>query len=207
MKKTACFVAAVAVAVAAILVLRFFSAEPVSAQNAVSERTSKVLQAKIDAIQAAEKAGNQTGRTVEVTEPELESYVLYGMKDQIPARVETIDVQLTEGAVAAETRLTFPADATGNVLVDAFVSGTHTFFLKGKLAAAAGRGRFELVEVKVDGIPVPNILVETLVTKYVTPGSPEVPPKYPQVDLSEPFPMPWGMESLSITPGKATVTY
>lgn len=200
MKKTACFVAAVAVAVAAILVLRFFSAEPVSAQNAVSERTSKVLQAKIDAIQAAEKAGNQTGRTVEVTEPELESYVLYGMKDQIPARVETIDVQLTEGAVAAETRLTFPADATGNVLVDAFVSGTHTFFLKGKLAAAAGRGRFELVEVKVDGIPVPNILVETLVTKYVT-------PKYPQVDLSEPFPMPWGMESLSITPGKATVTY
>ena len=91
MKKTACFVAAVAVAVAAILVLRFFSAEPVSAQNAVSERTSKVLQAKIDAIQAAEKAGNQTGRTVEVTEPELESYVLYGMKDQIPARVETID--------------------------------------------------------------------------------------------------------------------
>ena len=188
------------VAVAAILALKFFSAEPVSAQNAVSERTSKVLQAKIDTIQAAETAGNQTGRTVEVTEPELESYILYGLKDEIPARVETIDVQLTEGAVAAETRLTFPADATGNILVDAFVSGTHTFFLKGKLAATAGRGKFELVEAKVDGIPVPNILVETLVAKYVT-------PKYPQVDLSEPFPMPWGMESLSITPGKATVTY
>ena len=201
MKKTAGLVAAVTlVAVSAILALRLFSAEPVSAQNAASERTSKVLQAKIDAIQAAEKAGNQTGRTVEVTEPELESYVLYGLKDEIPARVETIDVQLTEGAVAAETRLTFPAGATGNVLVDAFVSGTHTFFLKGKLAASAGRGRFELVEVKVDGIPVPNILVETLVTKYVT-------PKYPQVDLSEPFPMPWGMESLTITPRKATVTY
>ena len=201
MKKTACLVAAVVlVAVSAILALKFFSAEPVSAQNAVSERTSKVLQAKIDAIQAAEKAGNQTGRTVEVTEPELESYVLYGLKEEIPARVETIDVQLTEGAVAAETRLTFPADATGNILVDAFVSGTHTFFLKGKIAAAAGRGRFELVEVKVDGIPVPNVLVETLVAKYVT-------PKYPEVDLSEPFPMPWGMESLSILPGKATVTY
>ena len=201
MKKTAYFVAAAAlIAVSAIPALRFFSAEPVSAQNAVSERTSKALQAKIDAIQAAEKAGNQTGRTVEVTEPELESYVMYGLKDEIPARVETIDVQLTEGAVAAETRLTFPADATGNVLVDAFVSGTHTFFLKGKLAAAAGRGKFELVEAKVDGIPVPNVLVETLVAKYVT-------PKYPQVDLSEPFPMPWGMESLSIKPGKATVTY
>lgn len=200
MKKTAYLVAAVAlVAVSALLALRSFSAEPASAQNDVSERTSTIVQAKIDAIQAVE-ADNRTGRTVEVTEPELESYVLYGMKNEIPARVEAIDVQLTEGAVAAETRLTFPADATGNVLVDAFVSGTHTFFLKGKLAATAKRGRFELVEVKVDGIPVPNILVETLVAKYVT-------PKYPQVDLSEPFPMPWGMESLTISPRKATVTY
>jgi hypothetical protein len=202
MRKTACSVAAaVLVVVTATLTLRFLSAEPISAQNDVSERTAKVLQAKIDAIQAAEKAGTRKARqTVEVSEPELESYVLYGMKDDIPARVESIDVQLTEGHVAADARLTFPPDATGNVLVDAFVSGTHTFFLKGKLSAVAKRGRFELAEVKVDGIPVPNILIETLVAKYVK-------PKYPHVDLSEPFPMPWGMESLSIGPRKATVTY
>ena len=54
--------------------------------------------------------------------------------------------------------------------------------------------------MKVDGIPVPNILIETLVEKYVK-------PKYPEVDLKEPFPMPWGMESLTITPGKATIVY
>ena len=201
MKKTVCVVAAVALAtVAAILAFRLFSAQPMSAQNDVSERTSKVLQAKIDAIRAVEKQGSTTRRTVEVSEPELESYVLYGLRNDIPARVESIDVQLTEGAVAADTKLTFPPDSTGNPLVDAFVEGTHTFFMKGKLAASAGRGRFELLEVKVDGIPVPNILIETLVAKYVN-------PKYPEVDLKEPFPMPWGMESLVITPGKATIAY
>jgi hypothetical protein len=202
MKKTVCVVAAVVlVALTAVVALRFFAAESVSAQNDVSEKTSRVLQSKIDTIKAAEKDGNsRPPRIVEVSEPELESYVIYGLKDDIPARVDSIDVQLTEGAVAADTKLTFPPDATGNAIVDAFVSGTHTFFLKGKLAASAGRGRFELVEVKVDGIPVPNILIETLIDRYVK-------PKYPQVDLKEPFPMPWGMESLGITPGKATITY
>jgi hypothetical protein len=202
MKKTVCVVAAaVLVALAAVVALRFFAAESVSAQTDVSEKTSRVLQSKIDAVKAAEKDDNsRPPRTVEVSEPELESYVIYGLKDDIPARVDSIDVQLTEGAVAADTKLTFPPDATGNAIVDAFVSGTHTFFLKGKLAASAGRGRFELTEVRVDGIPVPNILIETLIDRYVK-------PKYPQVDLKEPFPMPWGMESLVITPGKATITY
>jgi hypothetical protein len=185
----------------AILALRIFAAEPVSAQNDVSRSSAESLQGKIDAIQAAEKAKNRRGNeTIEVSEVELESYVLYRMRDKIPAHVDSIDVQLTPGVVAADTKLTFPPDSTGNPLVDAVVGGTHTFFLKGKLAASDKRGRFELQEVKVDGIPVPLILIETLVEKYVK-------PMYPDVDLKEPFPMPWGMESLVITPGKATIVY
>jgi len=202
MKKIACGVACLGLAGAlAILALWFSAAEPVSAQNDVSRRSAESLQGKIDAMQAAEKAKNRRGNeTIEVSEAELESYVLYRMRDQIPAKVDSIDVQLTPGVVAADTKLTFPPDSTGNPLVDAVVGGTHTFFLKGKLAASDKRGRFELQEVKVDGIPVPLILIETLVEKYVK-------PMYPDVDLKEPFPMPWGMESLVITPGKATIVY
>jgi|SRR5688572_11216907 len=202
MKKTVLLAAAVTLAaVAAVVALRFVIAEPVAAQEATSERLAKVLQEKIDAIQAAETNRSRQGNdTVEVLEVELESYVLYSMRDVIPAKVDSIDVQLTPGVVAADTKLTFPSNSTGNPLVDAVVAGTHTFFLKGKLAASEGRGRFELQEVKVDGIPVPLVLIETLVEKYVK-------PKYPEVDLKEPFPMPWGMESLTITTGKATIVY
>jgi len=202
MKKTVCLVAVVVVAAAAgILGLKFFAAEPVSAQEAVSERAARTLQEKIDAIQAAETAKNrERTQTVEVSEVELESYVLYSMRDQIPAKVDSIDVTLTPGVVAADTKLTFPSDATGNPLVDVLVAGTHTFYLKGKLSASDKRGRFDLQEVRVDGIPVPLVLIETLVEKYVK-------PKYPEVDLKEPFPMPWGMESLTITAGKATIVY
>jgi hypothetical protein len=202
MKKAACVTVAVALAVVvAIVAMRFFVAEPVSAQTGVSEQSARTLQQKIDAIQAAEKAKNRQGtETIEVSEVELESYVLYSMRDLIPAKVDSIDVQLTPGTVAADTKLTFPSDSTGNPVLDLVIAGTHTLYVKGKLAATEGRGRFELQEVKVDGIPVPLVLIETLVDKHVK-------PMYPQVDLKEPFPMPWGMESLSIGTGKATIVY
>ena len=202
MKKNVCVAAALTVVVViAVIVIRSFTAEPVSAQDVTSERSAKILQGKIDQIRAAESISSRQGtESVEVSEAELESYVLYSMRDLIPAKVESMDVQLTPGVVAADTKLTFPSNSTGNPLVDAFVAGTHTFFMKGKLAASDSRGRFELQEVKVDGIPVPLILIETLVEKHVK-------PKYPDVDLKEPFPMPWGMEGLTIGTGKATIVY
>jgi len=32
-------------------------------------------------------------------------------------------------------------------------------------------------------------------------------PKYPDVDLNEPFDLPWGIQSIDVGLGKATVTY
>jgi hypothetical protein len=171
------------------------------AQVAPSESAAEILQKKIDTIKASHAAGNASGRrSVEVSEVELESYVLYHLRDDIPARIDALDVQLTDGAVAADTKLTFAPNATGNVVTDLLISGTHSFFIKGKLAASAKRGKFDLESVKIDGIPVPNILIETLVNKFVK-------PKYPDVDLNEPFTMPWGIESLVITPGKTVIGY
>jgi hypothetical protein len=80
------------------------------------------------------------------------------------------------------------------------VGGTHNLYLKGKLVAQKGRGRFDLQDVRVDGIPVPNLLIQTLIKKYVQ-------PKYPEVDLNKPFDMPWGIQELKVEQGKAIVVY
>ena len=202
MKKNVHVAAAAVLAGAVVIVgLRFFNAEPISAQNGVSVQTAEILDKKIEKVKAAGREGSRPNReTVEISEAELESYVLHGLRDDIPARVDSIDVQLTEGAISADTKLTFPANSTGTSMVDILLAGTHSFFVKAKLVASAGQGRFDLQEVKVDGIPVPTILVESLIERYVK-------PKYPQVDIREPFTMPWGIESLTITPGKTTVVY
>jgi hypothetical protein len=80
------------------------------------------------------------------------------------------------------------------------VSGTHDLFVKGSLQGSQGRGKFELLEVRIDGIPVPKVLIQSLFDKYVK-------PKYPDADLKEPFDLPWGIEELTLQQGKVVVAY
>jgi hypothetical protein len=201
MKTIASLALAAALATAGAVVLpRISGATGQNGQPVPSERAAQELQTKIDRIRSAEKTNRSAGRQTEVSEHELESYVVFLLKDEIPARIEFFDVQLTPGAVAADIRLTFASNSTGNPVVDALIAGTHSLFLKGRLQAADSRGKFDLEEVRLDGIPVPTILIESLIARYVK-------PEYPEVDLNQPFPMPWGMESLSISDGKAVIGY
>jgi hypothetical protein len=174
-----------------------------AAQTAqVSPKSAESLQIKIDAIKKADEIPDRApgASHVELSEAELESYVLYSLAADIPAHIDSFHVQLGQDTVVADTQLTFAANATGNPVVDTFIGGTHNLLLKGKLVAQQGRGKFDLEEVHVDGIPVPNILIQALLDKYVK-------PKYPDVDLKEPFDMPWGIEELKLQPGKAIVVY
>jgi hypothetical protein len=167
-----------------------------------SPKAAKALQQKIDVIKDSENnpKHNRGSVRTEISEAELESYLLYSLKEDIPAKVDTADVQLGPDTVGLDTQITFSQNPTGNSVLDTLVGGTHNLFLKGKLVAQHGRGRFDLQDVRVDGIPVPNLLIHTLIKKYVQ-------PKYPEVDLNEPFDMPWGIQELKVEQGKAIVVY
>ena len=190
------------IAIAGVIAFRTLAAKEERLSTEISPKAAKALQEKIDAIQAAEEnpKHKRGSSRVQVSEAELESYLLYSLKEDIPAQVDTADVQLGVDTVALDTQITFTSNATGNPVVDALVGGTHNLFLKGRLVAQASRGKFHLLEVRVDSIPVPNVLIQTLMKRYVQ-------PKYPDVDLNEPFDMPWGIESLKLEQGKATVVY
>ena len=168
----------------------------------VSQKSAQSLQTKIDAIKKAANApGHKRGSShAELSEDELESYVLYSLKEDIPAQIDSIDVRLTPDVVSSGTQITFTSNATGNAVVDALVGGTHNLFLKGKLVGHEGRGKFDLQEIQVDGIPVPNVLIQALIKRYVK-------PKYPEVDLNEPFDLPWDIQEIKLEQGTATVAY
>ena len=190
-------------AIAGVIVFGTIAAKEEPRKNTqVSEKAAKSLQQKIDAIQNAEndpkhKPGSSR---VEVSDVELESYLLYSLKEDIPAQIDSADVQLATDTVALDTQITFSSNATGNPVVDALVGGTHNLFVKGKLVAREHRGKFDLLEVRVDGIPVPNLLIQSLMKRYVQ-------PKYPDVDLNEPFDMPWGIQELKLEQDKAIAIY
>jgi hypothetical protein len=153
-----------------------------------------------------EQAARDTSRTegeesVNVSEVEMESFVLYWMKVENPPRVESIDVTVAEGLISAETSLTFDEEnPTGSVIVDTLFAGTHTLFVQGALRGRAGRGVFELREVRVDEFTVPLVVIEVLISSFVT-------PRYPAVDLDEPFTIPWGIEEIRLVPGRAEIEY
>jgi hypothetical protein len=192
-----------AVAIGGVIVVRTIAAkeEPKKFTQA-SPQAAKALQDKIDAVRDSEdNPKHAPGSTrIEISDKELESYLLYSLKEDIPAQVDSADVQLGHDTVALDTQITFSSNATGNAVLDTLVGGTHNLFVKGKLVAQERRGKFDLQEVRVDGIPVPNVLIQALIKRYVN-------PKYPDVDLNEPFDMPWGIEQLKLEPGKATVVY
>jgi hypothetical protein len=205
MKKlvSVCIAGLLVIAIAGVIVFRTIAAKEEPRKNGeVSEKAAKSLQQKIDAIQDAENnPKHKPGSTrVETSEVELESYLLYSLKEDIPAQVDSADVQLAQDTVALDTQITFSSNATGNPVFDALVGGTHNLFVKGKLVAREHRGKFDLLEVRVDGIPVPNLLIQSLMKRYVQ-------PKYPDVDLNEPFDMPWGIQELKLEQGKAIVVY
>jgi len=201
MRKAAITAGLVLIVLAAIVIFKSFPVRSASAGAQNAERSAASLESKINTIKKADADKKRHERArMDITEAELESYVMVYLRKDIPVQIDSIRAQLTPGVIAADTRLTLPAGSTGNVLVDALVSGTHNLFVSGKLTAAKGEGKLDLQSVSVDGLPVPNILIDTLIRKFAK-------PKYPDVDLKEPFDLPWGIESIVIGQGKATVTY
>src|SRR5438128_606103 len=121
MKKVVLIVLTCAAVMAAtgFIAFRVIAAKGTS-RSKVSQKYAQSLQAKIDAIKkAAGVPGRKRGSShVELSEDELESYVLYSLKEDIPAQIDSIDVRLTPDVVSSGTQITFTSNATGNAVVD-----------------------------------------------------------------------------------------
>ena len=172
----------------------FTSISP-EAADFLGSRIQEIRQRELDTERAPAED------TIRVSEIEMESFVLFWMEEDIPPRVDSIDVRVTDGIISAETELTFDAEnRTGNVIVDTLFEGTHTFFAEGALIGDDGRGQFELREVRLDGLAIPLVVVEVLVDRFVK-------SRYPDVDLDASFTIPWGIDEIRLMQGVAEIGY
>lgn len=152
--------------------------------------------AKVLTIESA-GSGSGTGRTERASEVELESYVLYGLRDQITVRLDTVDLTLLPGEVQAAVDMVVTTDLSqAHPVVGPLFEGTHKVAFEGSFEGRGGRGRFALEGVKVDGLPVPVFLVKALL------GSLDEP-----VDLDAPFDLPIGIEAVTLARGSLVAVY
>jgi hypothetical protein len=142
---------------------------------------------------------DQTPTTL--TESEANAY-LASDKVKLPAGVRSVKLQGAPGVIIGEAEVDFDRIREGthssNPLLSIF-SGLHQVVVVAHAHGLGGQGRVHVDSVSLDGVEIPNLVLELFVEKFLT-------PKYPQIGLDSQFPLPDRIDTATVGLHKLTVT-
>lgn len=171
-----------------------------------SQRDATSLKQKIAAITAAGEKPTAQQRRTTVTEGEVNSYIIYEARDQVPTGV--VDPYITilgDGRVAG--RATVDLDAVRKQknptsLLDPmnYLMGRLQVTASGVLRTTNGVGRFELQSTSVGGVPVPKLILQEIVSYYSrTAQNPA------GINIDDPFTLPARIREIQVDRGQAII--
>ena len=144
-------------------------------------------------------------QTTEITDDELNSYLRFHAKDQLPAGVvdPTLNA-LGDGRVGG--RVIVDLDAVrkqkqrGWLDPMGYLTGQLPLTATGRLTTKDGVGRFELESAELSGITVPKTLIQELLTYYSrTPENPA------GINMDEPFELPSRIREIRVGRAQSTI--
>jgi hypothetical protein len=155
-------------------------------------------------IQAGQSAKG-TGRRTVFTESEMNAYLQHRAQSWLPAgltnpRLGFVDVNRVATTVVADLDGVRRRSSGGWFDPTAYLRGRLPVHVIGTLVTDGGRGRFDLEQATVDGIPVPRLFIQELLAFYTS--TPEQPAG---VRLDQPFELPSAIERIDVRAGQATV--
>jgi hypothetical protein len=190
----------------AALVTAALSSGAVAADVSRSRAEADAMLRKVAVIATHGLASQPQARRTTVTEGELNSFLEYHLRNEIPAAVIEPEVSIEEGgrlrgralvdldevkkANAGDPRMSMLALASGRVPVEA----------AGTLRVTDGVAQFTLEETRVNGVPVPTAVLRQVVSYYSR--SPENPNG---IDLETPFPLPVKIRQIETLRGQAVI--
>jgi len=139
-------------------------------------------------------------RSYEVTEKELNAYLSAQLYQQDQKAVESIALLIKEGTFLTRIEvntdeLQVKGDDVTLGYLRLLLRGTQTLEVEGKLQAADGLASYLVQEARLSGISLPAPWVNSLLSSL---GKRNTPP----FDPTEPFEMPYGIQSVTFHPGK-----
>ena len=178
----------------------------VGAADNLSPQDAARMQQKIALIaRNAQPAGSARART-QIMEVELNSYLKYGLGDQMPAGVtDPAIVIVGDGRLSAravvDLSLAGKESKSGGILDPLnYLTGRLPVTAAGVLRTKSGVGTFELDSASVSGVPIPKRVLQELLTVYSrSPADPD------GLSLDEPFALPAGIREIEIRPGQAII--
>jgi len=195
-----------AISSVAVCTLGLVSVVSLSADVRASRRDAATLKQKVATINAhADNPGRLARRTV-VTESEVNSYLVYEAREQIPV-----------GVVEPSIAVLGPGRLSGRAVVDLdavrkqkaptslldpmnYLMGRLAVTAVGTLKTSNGVGRFELESSSVGSVPIPKVLLQEIIGYYSrTPGKPA------GISLDDPFPLPARIREIQVERGQAII--
>jgi hypothetical protein len=190
---------------ASLLATSVFAAAP-RADIRTSKKDAALLKEKVATITAhGEKAMTQPRRTI-LTENEVNSYLVYDAKEQLPA-----------GVVDPWVSALGPGRVTGRAVVDLdavrkaknptslldpmnYLSGRLPVAATGTLKTSNGVGHFELESASVGSVPIPKMLLQEIISHYSrTAQNPA------GFSLDGPFELPARIREIQVEQGQAII--
>ena len=156
-------------------------------------------------VQYGELPPARTARTTEITDAEVNAYLRYHAKDDIPVGiVEPTLLALGDGRVSGRALVDLDAVRTqkqrGWLDPLGYLSGRMPLTAAGRLISKDGVGRFELESAEISGVPVPKTVIQELLSHYSrTPEDPN------GIDMDDPFPLPSRIREIRVGRSAATI--
>ena len=145
-------------------------------------------------------------RRTPVTEQEVNAYLMYDAKDQLPQGVVDPSVsilgngRLSGTATVDLDKVKAERQSTGFFDPMKLLSGRLPVSATGVLTSDNGMARLDLESTTVSGIRVPKSLLQSLVSYY---SKTEQTPN--GVNLDDPFPLPAGIKQIEVGKGQAVI--
>ena len=171
-----------------------------------SPKDAALLREKVATITAhGEKAVKQPRRTI-LTENEVNSYLVYDAKEQLPVGVVDPWVSaIGPGRVSGRAVVDLDAvrkarNATSLLDPMNYLFGRLPVTATGTLKTSNGVGRFELESASVGSVPVPKVLLQEIISHYSrTKENPS------GLSLDDPFALPARIREIQVERGQAII--
>ncbi len=192
----------------AVLLTIALATASLGAQPRLTKQDADRFQAKLGRIvlfgNAATLRSTQA-RTTAVTDAEVNSYLRFLAKDQIPVGIlEPLLNALGDGRVTGRAVVDLDAvrkqKQRGWLDPLAYLTGRLPVTAAGRLTTKDGKGQFQLESAEISGVTVPKTVLQELVSHYSrTPESPA------GIDMDAPFELPSRIREIRVGAGSSTV--
>lgn len=160
-------------------------------------REYRSMQAKLAYLKQNAARPHPDPKPTELTEAEVNAYFNEGGV-KLPKGVSHLRLSSQPGLVDAHAQIDFEAITQGrgssNPLYSLF-SGNHDLHAVAQAGGANGTGSIRVQTIELDGVQVPQVLLQIFVEHYIT-------PKYPNVGITSTFKLPLRIDSAVVDAGR-----